>query len=101
MLGDIDNRTSRRFPYSPNQVVVLGVYSGKDRLAARTAATEIKIPWRIWFDGSRRPGSIVDAWNNTSWPNAHVLDQQGVIRYKDLDGNRIPGAIEQRWPERE
>lgn len=83
------------------QVVVLGVYSGRDREAARQAAIEQELDWPIWFDAANQPGSIVSAWNNTSWPNYHVLDQQGVIRYKDIDRNRIPGAIESLWPKRE
>jgi beta-lactamase regulating signal transducer with metallopeptidase domain/peroxiredoxin/protocatechuate 3,4-dioxygenase beta subunit len=83
------------------QVVVLGVYSGQDRGAARQVAIEQELDWPIWFDAANQPGSIVSAWNNTSWPNYHVLDQQGVIRYKDIDRNRIPGAIESLWPKRE
>lgn len=83
------------------QVVVLGVYSGRDRDAARQAAIEQELDWPIWFDAANQPGSIVSAWNNTRWPNYHVLDQQGVIRYKDIDRSRIPGAIESLWPKRE
>ncbi len=83
------------------QVVVLGVYSGRDREAARQAAIEQQLDWPIWFDAANQPSSIVSVWNNTSWPNFHVLDQQGVIRYKDIDRNRIPGAIEALWPKRE
>ncbi|MBN2292881.1 MAG: carboxypeptidase regulatory-like domain-containing protein [Pirellulales bacterium] len=84
-----------------DQVVVLGVYAGPDREAARKAAAKHNIPWRIWFDGPDEQGPIVSAWNNTSWPNTHVIDQKDVIRYRNVDRNRLRTAIETLWPEPE
>ena len=93
-------RTMEEFT-DDDQVVVLGVYDGPDREAAQKAAAENSIPWRIWFDGPQKPGPIVSAWNITSSQNAHVLDQKGVIRYRNVGQNRLPAAIEALWPEPE
>lgn len=86
--------------YEEDEVIVLGVYAGKDRKAALAEKLKRNVTCPIWFDTTeKKPGRIAGQWNNTSWANHHVIDQKGVIRYRDIDRNRLPAAIESLWKE--
>lgn len=60
---------------------------------ARLRATqkEGKVTWRSWADG--RSGPIQSQWNVRSYPTVYVLDQNGMIRHKDLRGDLLDGAV--------
>ena len=51
--------------------------------AVKVVATE-QIPWRSFWNGEKGPGGpIAMSWNVRGWPSMFVLDQQGIIRFKD------------------
>ena len=39
--------------------------------------------WRCWADGGKE-GPIAQHWNVTRWPTIFIIDDHGVIRFKDL-----------------
>ena len=53
---------------------------------------EHKINWRSFFDGRRGP--IADQWNIRFLPTIYVLDHQGVIRYKGVQGQEMDEAVD-------
>jgi thiol-disulfide isomerase/thioredoxin len=50
------------------------------------------MPWMHWFNGP--DGSIVAALNVGSYPTIYVLDETGVIRYKDVRGKLLDQAVD-------
>ena len=42
----------------------------------------------------KRGGPIASNWNVRGWPNAWVLDRQGVIRYRGVRGRELDEAVD-------
>jgi len=49
------------------------------------------MPWTSWWNG-HDSGILVD-WDVTYFPTIYVLDAQGVIRFKDLRGEKLEEAV--------
>lgn len=49
------------------------------------------VTWRVWWDG--RDKRISRRWNIRGWPSTFVLDQRGVIRFRDLRGKELANAV--------
>ena len=72
--------------------VILGVNSDpKDRY--RSAIEKENITWRSWHDGGRTGGPIASQWDVSGWPTTYVIDAEGVIRYKNVRGDKLDAAI--------
>jgi len=63
---------------------------GKDAYLA--GLKELPVTWRS-FDDSE--GHIAKTWNVNSYPTIFVLDQDGVIRHKNLRGAPLEQAIKE------
>jgi thiol-disulfide isomerase/thioredoxin len=50
-----------------------------------------KMPWTHWWSG--REGGILEDWNVEYFPTIYVLDAKGVIRHKDLRGEKLEEAV--------
>jgi thiol-disulfide isomerase/thioredoxin len=50
-----------------------------------------KMPWTHWWNGHE--GGILEDWDVQGYPTIYVLDAKGVIRYKDLRGEKLEGAV--------
>ena len=74
---------------------ILGVNSDSDREMLKQTLKDESITWRSWFDGGSAPGPIATAWNVTGWPTLYILDSQGVIRFKELQGQALEEAVDQ------
>ena len=73
--------------------VLLGVNSDpKERV--RRAMKKENITWRSWWDGGDSFGPIATKWNVHSWPTVYVLDQRGVIRYRNVRDKTLDEAID-------
>ena len=73
---------------------LLGINSDpKDAL--RKAMKQENITWRSWWDGGNTEGPIQTQWNIRGWPTTYVLDQKGVIRFRDLRDKALDDAVEQ------
>ena len=49
------------------------------------------ISWRVWWDGKDK--RISDQWNIREWPSIFVIDQRGVIRFRDVRGKELENAV--------
>jgi thiol-disulfide isomerase/thioredoxin len=73
--------------------ILLGVNGDDDREAAKRARSKEGITWRSWWGG--RDGEIIRRWNVRSWPTVYVLDGKGVIRYKNVSGEKLDQAVDE------
>jgi thiol-disulfide isomerase/thioredoxin len=73
--------------------VLLGVNSDRDRDALRKTIIKEKITWRAFWDGGR-DGPIAQKWNISGWPTIYVLDGKGVIRYRDVRGEKLDKVVD-------
>ncbi|MAD80502.1 MAG: hypothetical protein CMJ50_06625 [Planctomycetaceae bacterium] len=73
--------------------VLLGVNSDpKEKVLA--ALERENITWRSFWDGGNTSGPIASRWNVRGWPTIYVLDQKGVIRYKNVRGKAMDKAVD-------
>jgi thiol-disulfide isomerase/thioredoxin len=73
--------------------ILLGVNGDDDRDAAKRARSTTGMTWRSWRGG--RDGEIIRRWNVDSWPTVYVLDGKGVIRYKNVSGEKLDRAVDE------
>src|SRR5712672_1354966 len=52
------------------------------------------ISWRNALDGSTS-GQLCRAWGVGSFPTIYVLDQKGVIRFKNVRGEAMGAAVDE------
>ena len=74
---------------------LLGVNSDKDRESLKATLKSEEITWRSWWDEGRIDGPIHTEWQIVARPSIHILDHHGVIRYKNIDPERVDAAIEE------
>ena len=80
----------RRLEQKP--FVLFGINGDADRETAKSSAVKEQITWRSWWDGQNGP--IAERWGVSSWPTHYVLDPQGIIRYKNPQGDHFYQAID-------
>ena len=74
---------------------LIGVNSDGDLDELRPRLEEENITWRSFWngpDGTRGP--ISKKWNVTGWPTIYVLDENGVIRFKNVRGEAMDKAVD-------
>lgn len=72
---------------------LLGVNSDPDREALQETLKTEPITWRSWWDGGV-DGPIHTRWQITLRPSIHVLDVDGVIRFKDIPEDELDAAVD-------
>jgi hypothetical protein len=72
---------------------LLGINSDESRSALKKAMEEQRITWPQIYDGPPGQGPIAKRWNVHGWPTIFVLDDQGVIRHRDLRGDALEEAV--------
>lgn len=73
---------------------IIGVNSDKDRIATRETVEKKQITWRSFWNGPNgTQGPISDQWLVTAWPTLYLIDDKGVIRYKNVRGEALNQAI--------
>lgn len=50
-----------------------------------------KMPWTHWYNGPE--GGIVEDWEVNHYPTIYVIDAKGVIRYKEIRGEKLEDAV--------
>ena len=55
---------------------------------------EEAITWRSWWDEGNIEGPIHTAWQIQERPAIHILDGDGVIRYKNIPDDQVDEAVE-------
>ncbi len=74
---------------------LIGVNSDADKDALRPRMAEENITWRSFWNGPKGTGGpISESWNVQSWPTIYVLDQNGVIRFKNVRGEAMDEAVD-------
>jgi hypothetical protein len=74
--------------------VLLGINSDEDREALKRTLLEEQITWRSWWDEGNIEGPIHTTWQIQERPAIHILDDKGVIRYKNILPEEVDAAIE-------
>jgi hypothetical protein len=71
---------------------LLGIDLDATKADLKKAEEKHKVTWRSWCDGGEGP--IARTWNIKFIPMVYVLDQKGVIRYKNVQGEQLDQAVE-------
>ena len=75
---------------------LIGVNSDTDKEKLKERMAKEKITWRSFWNGPKgTDGPISRAWNVRGWPTVYVIDDKGVIRFKDLHDKELDKAIDQ------
>ena len=74
--------------------VLLGVNSDRDKEALKEVLKKEDITWRSFWNGGSTQGPISDAWKVRGWPTIYVLDEHGVIRYRNVRGEAMDRAVD-------
>jgi hypothetical protein len=72
---------------------LLGINTDGDRKQVNENNEMQQITWRSWFDGSPK-GPICKQYNVSLFPTILVLDDKGVIRYTDTQGQALDDAVD-------
>jgi len=73
---------------------LLGINTDKERNELKKVLAQEKITWRSWWNGGGTEGPITREWGISSYPAIFVLDQKGVIRYRDVRGEDLDKAVD-------
>lgn len=71
--------------------VLVSISADEEKEALTECLAEENMPWTHWWNGDT--GGIVEDWDIHGFPAIYVLDSKGVIRYKDLRGQELEGAV--------
>ncbi len=75
---------------------LIGVNSDTDLDKLKKRMDEENITWRSFWNGPAGTGGpISTAWNVRAWPTIYVLDAKGVIRFKNVRGERLDKAVDE------
>ena len=79
---------------------LIGVDSDEEIEVARESVEALNINWRSFWNGEKGTfGPIATKWNIDSWPTTYLIDAKGIIRYKNLRGEKLDDAIEELMAE--
>ena len=73
---------------------MVGVNSDENRKKLIATMKKQDITWRSFWDGGSTRGPIATKWDVFSWPAIYVLDQNGVIRAKDIRGEALDLVVD-------
>ena len=74
---------------------IVGINSDADLSVIRETVKEKSITWRSFWNGEEGPaGPISEKWCVQGWPTTYLLDKDGVIRYSNINGDKLDRAIE-------
>jgi Thioredoxin-like len=74
---------------------LIGINSDKSLDYYRDQQQEMGFTWRsFWCGEDGTGGPIPSKWNVTSWPTIYVIDDKGVIRFKNVRGEAMTKAVE-------
>lgn len=74
---------------------LLGINSDDDREKIKQICKEKNISWRSFWNGGSTEGPISTAWNVSGWPTIYVLDENGVIRFKNVREEAMDKAVDE------
>ena len=74
---------------------LLGINSDEDLESIRQTIIDEQITWRSWWDEGRTDGPIQTTWQVLQRPTIHLLDANGIIRYKNIQPEGLDAAIDE------
>jgi peroxiredoxin len=77
---------------SDRPFALIGVNADDNREEAQKRVEKEKLNWRSFSDGNQK---ITNAWRVRYFPTIYVLDQNGVIRYRDVRDQAMDRAVEE------
>lgn len=81
---------------------LLGINSDVDKEELKKVMEKEEITWRSFWNGPQgTSGPISTKWNVHGWPTIYVLDTKGVIRYKNVRGEKMDEAVDKLLKEQE
>ncbi len=79
---------------SDKPFAIIGVNSDKDREQIQETVSEKNISWRSFWNGPEGTGGPISTeWRVSGWPTIYLLDENGIIRYKNVRGDDLDEAI--------
>jgi hypothetical protein len=79
---------------SDKPFALIGVNSDGDLEQVRETVREKNLNWRSFWNGPQGTGGPISAeWGVRGWPTIYILDQHGVIRYKNARGPAMDEAV--------
>src|ERR1044071_4979390 len=72
---------------------LLGINSDKDRSALKKIIKDEKITWPNIYGGPTSNNAIAKKWNVHGWPTTYIIDQDGIIRHKNLRDKQLESAV--------
>ena len=74
---------------------LIGMNSDSDLELAKEAVESEGLSWRHYWNGPEgTAGPLAQNWNVEAWPTVYLIDGNGVIRYKDVLGDKLHRAVE-------
>jgi hypothetical protein len=74
---------------------LIGVNSDVNKEELKKVMEKEEITWRSFWNGPQGTGGpISKKWNVHGWPTIYVLDSKGVIRYKNVRGEKMDEAVD-------
>jgi hypothetical protein len=81
---------------------LLGINSDVNLDELKKVLEKEEITWRSFWNGPQGTnGPISKKWNVHGWPTIYVLDHKGVIRYKNVRGEKMDEAVDKLLKEQE
>ncbi len=79
---------------SDKPFVLLGINSDEDREEIQKTIKDESITWRSWWDNGSPEGPIQTQWQVTQRPAIDILDAKGIIRFKNIEEEKLDAAID-------
>jgi hypothetical protein len=74
---------------------LIGVNSDPEKATYFAKQKEMSVTWRSFWNGPKgTQGPISAKWNVSSWPTIYVIDHKGVIRFKNVRGEKMDEAVD-------
>lgn len=74
---------------------LVGVNSDRKLKTAQNAVKNDRLGWRnYWIGPEGTAAPIAKQWNVSEWPTVYLIDANGVIRYKGVQGNELNEGIQ-------
>jgi len=78
--------------YAGRPLAVVSISGDDDAETVVEHLAENPLPWVHWWNGPE--GGVLDDWNVQAFPTLYVIDSQGTIRYRNIQGDELSAAIE-------
>ncbi len=71
---------------------LISISADEEKKTLQDFLKENEMPWTHWWNGPN--SGILKDWNVQFFPTIYVLDDEGVIRYKNVRGQELEDAVE-------